>query len=148
MSWLRHTRMVMAVPLVALFALGACNAKEEVSLPDEPAREVQTGPSCDDLDSYCNKSRPCPEGFTCALDTNNCGTNYFGTYPYCGATDTCYPACQPNPSCDDFDDFCDAAHPCPSGYTCGFGKHCGTNYFGTYPNCGATDTCYPVCIAD
>jgi hypothetical protein len=54
-----------------------------------------SGPTCDDFDTYCGDDRPCGEGFVCALDTNNCGSNFFGTYPNCGVTATCYPICQP-----------------------------------------------------
>ena len=54
-----------------------------------------SGPSCDDFDTYCGANRPCGEGFVCELDTSNCGSNFFGTFPDCGVTATCYPTCQP-----------------------------------------------------
>lgn len=53
------------------------------------------GQTCDDFDSYCDAAHPCGEGYVCALDVSNCGSNFFGTYPNCGVTATCYPACQP-----------------------------------------------------
>lgn len=53
------------------------------------------GLSCDDFDSYCSADRPCGDGFVCEFDASHCGSNFFGTYPNCGVTATCYPACQP-----------------------------------------------------
>jgi hypothetical protein len=50
------------------------------------------------------------------------------------------------PTCDDFDTFCGDDRPCGEGFVCAFGDHCGSNFFGTYPNCGVTATCYPICV--
>jgi len=50
------------------------------------------------------------------------------------------------PTCDDFDTYCSDARPCGEGFVCEFGDHCGSNFFGTYPDCGVTATCYPICV--
>jgi hypothetical protein len=97
--------------LAALVALPACATEESdpddsaalVSRPDDLAQPQRTtdpggsqsGPSCDDFDTWCGTARPCDADHVCKLDTTHCGANFFGTYPNCGVTATCYPTCQP-----------------------------------------------------
>jgi hypothetical protein len=51
--------------------------------------------TCDDLDTFCGPSRPCGEGFVCTFVAGQCGSNFFGTFPDCGVSATCFPICQP-----------------------------------------------------
>jgi hypothetical protein len=55
---------------------------------------------------------------------------------------------EPGDSCDVFDDFCDSFHPCARGQECLLDvSNCGTNFFGTVPECGITHACLPRCFA-
>jgi hypothetical protein len=89
-------RKLSLISTFALALLGACAVQDT----NDNAAKLGgggggSGPTCDDFDTYCAEDRPCGEGFICTLDTNNCGANFFGTFPDCGVTATCYPTCQP-----------------------------------------------------
>jgi hypothetical protein len=55
---------------------------------------------------------------------------------------------EPGDSCEALDDFCDWLRPCPQGQECRLDVgDCGTNFFGTFPECGITHACLPKCFA-
>ena len=94
---------VFAVALVGGCAVQDREPVEQTSGADElaapaagAARSGGSTLTCDDLDTFCDASHPCGEGFVCALDPGHCGSNFFGTFPDCGVTATCFPACQPS----------------------------------------------------
>jgi len=90
---MRKLSLVSTFALVLGLAAGCAvqDTGDNAAAPDGDA----VGLTCDDFDTYCDADRACGEGFVCALDTNHCGSNFFGTYPNCGVTATCYPTCQP-----------------------------------------------------
>lgn len=52
-------------------------------------------------------------------------------------------------TCDDFDSFCVSSDECADGFVCRFDPdHCGSNFFGTFPNCGVTAACLPRCLSE
>jgi len=91
-------RKLSLISTFALALLGGCAVQDTVEDTNDNTAKLGgggSGATCDDFDTYCGDDRPCGEGFVCSLDTDHCGSNFFGTFPDCGVTATCYPTCQP-----------------------------------------------------
>jgi hypothetical protein len=70
-------------------------ADELAAAPLDPASANVDAMTCDDFDTFCGPTRPCGEGFVCTFVSGHCGSNFFGTFPDCGVSATCFPICQP-----------------------------------------------------
>jgi len=94
--------------MLAVGLAGGCAIQDSGSAVERtaPADELAASPvdtpsasvdamTCDDLDTFCGPTRPCGEGLVCTFVAGQCGSNFFGTFPNCGVSATCFPICQP-----------------------------------------------------